>query len=137
MTKTQIWVAGFLAVFIALLLIGRFFKEDAPVRLEGTSQGQELTQADKELDGAALVKSSGCTGCHGPELSGTNLAPALKNIKDNYSRDKLISYLRNPSSFMDSDRFKEFRAKYSTVMPAYNNLDIKDLGKMADYLITK
>jgi hypothetical protein len=76
--------------------------------------------------------------CHGVNLAGTPLAPPLRNLTEHWGRDNLISYLRNPTSFMDSDRFKEFRKKYpGQIMPSYNNKDVKELGKIADYLLTK
>jgi hypothetical protein len=59
-------------------------------------------------------------------------------VKDNWTRQELINYLRNPQSYMSSNRFKEFKKKYPNVMmPAFNNIDIKDLGKIADYLLSK
>lgn len=83
-----------------------------------------------------MVGNWGCQTCHGQDLKGTVMAPTLMNLAKNYDRDRLINYLRNPNSFMDSDRFKEFKEKYKNiVMPAYNNKDIKELGKVADYLL--
>jgi len=65
------------------------------------------------------------------------MAPSLKGLKEYWSsRDDLINYLRNPNSFMDSDRFKAYEAKYPNgIMPSYDNKDVKDLGKIADYLL--
>ena len=64
--------------------------------------------------------------------------PALDkvDIKKYWSRDQLINYLRNPNSFMSSERFQDYKAKYSNViMPSYTNIDVKDLGKIAEYLL--
>jgi hypothetical protein len=39
---------------------------------------------------------------------------------------------------MDKPRFKEYREKYpSQLMPSYGNKDIKDLGKIVDFLLSK
>ncbi len=139
MTKTQIWVAAFLALFIALFLLSRLTKED--------ENGNETTvenpvpqsnMSSENLGGQQMMSRLGCLNCHGTELQGTPLAPALANLSEYWSREKLVNYLRNPSSFMDSERFKEYREKYpGTIMPPFNNVDVKDLGKIADYLLTK
>ena len=66
------------------------------------------------------------------------MAPALINIKQHWTRDGLINYLRNPSSYSGDARFDEYRTKYKNIMmPSYGNLDVKDLGKMVEYLLTK
>lgn len=143
MTKTQIWVAAFLGLFLVLFSISYLTREENPTSSSDMSapegnegQSENVAQADKELSAMTLIKNNGCTSCHGTDLKGTNLAPAIVNVKQNWSRDELISYLRNPSSFMDKNRFREYRKKYSsTIMPPFNHLDIKDLGKIADYLI--
>ncbi|MGE5681683.1 MAG: c-type cytochrome [Bacillota bacterium] len=137
MTKTQIWVAAFLGLFLVLFGITYVTREEAPAPPPnmGMATGQ-TQQANQDISAADLIKSNGCTGCHGPELKGTNLAPALTGVKENWSRDELISYLRNPSSFMDKDRFKAYRQKYNSMMPPFNHLDIKNLGKIADHLMT-
>jgi len=100
----------------------------------GSQMGEQTTS---ELTGDKLIQSFGCINCHGADLAGTNMAPSLKGLKELWSsRDNLINYLRNPNSFMDSDRFKAYRAKYPNgIMPSYGNKDVKDLGKIADYLL--
>lgn len=154
MTKTQIWVAAFLGLFLVLFGLSHITRVDnsslapspggggsgAMAPSSGSSsaseENQNIEQAGKELSAMALIKNNGCLACHGQDLKGSRLAPALVNLKDNWSRDELIAYLRNPSSFMDKDRLKSFKQKYSsTIMPSYSHIDIKDLGKIADYLI--
>ena len=66
------------------------------------------------------------------------MAPALKNLKQNWGKESLLSYLRNPNEFMNEERFKEFKEKYpGQIMPSYGNRNIKDLGKIVDYLLTQ
>jgi cytochrome c2 len=139
MTKPQIWVAAFLLLFIVLFMIGRLTKEDEPMKdFSGMNNSPMGEQTSPELTGDKLIQSFGCTNCHGADLAGTNMGPSLKGLKEFWSsRDNLINYLRNPNSFMDSDRFKEYKAKYPNgIMPSYGNKDVKDLGKIADYLLT-
>ncbi|MFZ1281500.1 MAG: cytochrome c [Ignavibacteriaceae bacterium] len=140
MTKPQIWVATFLFLFIVLFLLGRLTKKEEPMKdFSGMNKAPMSEQTTSELTGDKLFQTFGCVNCHGADLAGTNMAPALKGIKEFWSsRDNLINYLRNPNSFMDKDRFKEYRAKYpNQIMPAFGNKDVKDLGKIADYLLTQ
>lgn len=140
MTKPQIWVAAFLFLFIVLFLLGRITKEEEPMKDFSSMNNSPMgSQQSSELTGDKLIQTFGCINCHGADLAGTNMGPSLKDIKANWtSRDNLINYLRNPNSFMDKDRFKEYRAKYpNQIMPAFGNKDVKDLGKIADYLLNK
>jgi len=140
MTKPQIWVAVFLLLFIVLFMIGRLTKEEEVMRdLSGTNNSSMGEQTTSELTGDKLIQTFGCINCHGADLAGTNMGPSLKGIKEFWSsRDNLINYLRNPNSFMDKDRFKEYKVKYPNgIMPSYGNKDVKDLGKIADYLLTQ
>lgn len=140
MTKPQIWVAAFLILFIILFMIGRLTKEEETMKdFSGMSNSPMGQQSSEEMTGEKLVMSFGCVNCHGGNLAGSNMAPSLRGLKQYWSsRDDLINYLRNPNSFMDSDRFKKYRAEYPNgIMPSYGNKDVKDLGKIADYLLTQ
>jgi|UniRef100_A0A832G6G6 mono/diheme cytochrome c family protein len=139
MTKPQIWVATFLFLFIILFLIQKATKTNEPEKdfsQMGTSMMQQ--ESNENLSGAELMNNFGCLNCHGANLEGGPMGPALVNLKEYWSRDNLINYLRNPNSFMSQKRLKEYREKYpNMIMPAYGNKDVKDLGKIADYLLTK
>lgn len=140
MTKPQIWVAAFLFLFIALFLLGRITQKEEPMKdFSGMNNQNMSEQNTAELTGEKLVQSFGCINCHGAELTGTNMGPSLKGINRYWGdRDNLINYLRNPNSFMDKDRFKEYKQKYPNgIMPSYGNKDVKDLGKIADYLLSQ
>lgn len=139
MTKTQIWTAVFLLLFVILFFLQRMTKKEEmhhPLPANHPAEVQP-EQSQSIPEGALLMRNFGCNTCHGNDYNGTATAPALVNLSQYYDRDKLINYLRNPNSFMDSDRFKAFKEKYRSVMPPYNNKDVKDLGKIADYLLSK
>ena len=135
MTKPQIWVAAFLALFIVLFIIGRLTKKEEPLR--NIPSGNPMTQTTAEdLTAEQLIVNFGCTNCHGANLEGTAEGPVLRDVKQFYSRKELITYLRNPESYMNSERFKKYRERYpNVVMPNFSNRDVKDLGKIADYLL--
>ena len=140
MTKPQIWVAAALVLFFALYILEiSTNRSDEQVKPNPTTsmQQQQSSQVSADQPPEKLVVSLGCTGCHGGNLSGTAMAPSLHSVKDNWSRDGLINYLRNPSSYMNSSRFEELKSKYpNTMMPSFSNIDVKVLGKVADYLIS-
>ena len=140
MTKPQIWLAAFLFLFILLFLLGRVTRgpriEKKPLS-NPIPQG-EMSNQSQELSPKEMMIRLGCTGCHGADLAGTQQAPSLADIKGNWSKDKLINYLRNPDSFMDGDRFKAYRQKYpGAIMPSFNNISVQELGKIAEYLLNQ
>lgn len=138
MTKPQIWVAAFLAFFILLFMLGRLTKTDSEVTGEGANYQQEEVQQPQDFTAEQLINNLNCVMCHGSNLAGTKTGPALVNLSNFWSRDNLINYLRNPSAYSSDARFKEYKEKYTNVvMPPYNNIDVKELGKIADYLLKK
>jgi len=143
MTKTQIWSAAFLGIFVILFFLQKLTQSDEVsssnpgmgMGMPAQSQSSE-TMASQDLSGEALVKQFNCTSCHGSNLQGTTMAPALVKLSSYYDRDKLINYLRNPNDYLEQDRFKQYKNKFKNiVMPAYGNNDVKELGKIADYLL--
>jgi len=139
MTKPQIWVAAFLAAFILLFILQKATKkEEAPRDLSSQMNNPMTEQGTTELSGQQLISNFGCTNCHGNDLAGTNIAPALNNLTQFWGKENLLSYLRNPNDYMNEKRFQEYKAKYrGQIMPSYGNKDIKDLGKIVDYLLTQ
>ena len=139
MTNAQKWISAFLGLFLVLFLLVRITKKEEPALApeRGQMPGQ-TSQAAGKAGGLSLVESSGCVSCHGEKLQGTRIAPPLANLKEHWTRDGLINYLRNPESYGGDKRFDEYRQKYKNViMPSFNNIDVKDLGKMAEYLLTR
>jgi mono/diheme cytochrome c family protein len=139
MTKPQIWVAAFLAIFLLLFILQRVTrKEEAPRNLSNQMNNQMTEENSTDLTAEQLIKNFGCVNCHGNDLSGTAMAPALKNLKQYWGKETLLNYLRNPNDFMGDSRFQEYKQKYpNQIMPPYGNKNIKDLGKIVDYLLTQ
>jgi mono/diheme cytochrome c family protein len=139
MTKPQIWVAAFLAAFILLFILQKATKkEEAPRNLSNQMNNQMMEESTTDLTATQLIANFGCTNCHGGDLGGTNLAPALKNLSQYWGKETLLNYLRNPNNFMDEARFQEYKQKYpNQIMPPYGNKNIKDLGKIVDYLLAR
>ena len=138
MTNAQKWVAAFLALFLILFILNRITQKEEIKPTINFNKNSQNTEQTGDVDGLTLIRQNGCTTCHGQNLEGTQMAPALVNINEHWSRDALINYLRNPSAYSGSKRFDEYCAKYKNIMmPSFGNLDVKDLGKIAEYLLTK
>ena len=139
MTKPQIWVTVFLAAFILLFMLQIITKEEeAPRDLSNQMNNQMMEENTNELTAEQIISNFGCTNCHGGELQGTPMAPALTNLSSYWGKESLLNYLRNPNDFMDDARFQEYKKKYpNQIMPPYGNKNIKDLGKIVDYLLTR
>ncbi|MCK9279989.1 MAG: cytochrome c [Melioribacteraceae bacterium] len=139
MTNAQKWVAAFLGLFLIIFLIGRFTQKDemSMIPEDNAYMGEENKEQSNKPAGLVLIEQNGCQSCHGEDFNGTTLAPALASLKDHWDRDGLINYLRNPSSYSGDKRFEAYKAQYRSIMPSYGNVDVKDLGKIADFLLTK
>lgn len=139
MTKPQIWVAAFLAAFILLFMLQRLTKEEeTPSDFSSQMNNPMTEESTNELTAEQLITNFGCTNCHGNDLAGTKLAPGLNNLSRYWGKETLLNYLRNPNDFMNEERFQEYREEYpNQIMPPYGNKNIKDLGKIVDYLLTK
>ena len=139
MTNAQKWMAAFLGLFLILFILGRATKKNDEMDSASMKMMQQAQQnSSQDADGLTLIKQVGCVTCHGADLQGTMRAPALTGLTAFWTRDKLINYLRNPASFGTDERFVEYKEKFKNViMPSYNNVDVKELGKIADYLLSK
>lgn len=137
MTKPQIWVTITLLLFLGLFMLARLTKEEQVHQDFSTSGNMPVTEEPlSELTGSELMNTFGCLNCHGANLQGTAMGPELTGLSEFWNRDNLINYLRNPNSFMSSERFKEYKKQFpNMMMPSYGNKDVKDLGKIADYLL--
>lgn len=142
MTNAQKWVTAFLVVFIFLFVLANLVKDDeiiVPHEVDNYAQKEvtEGTAQTNEVPGLALIKQNGCMSCHGQNLQGNgNLGPSLYNAKSHWTRDELINYLRSPSDYSNDPRFEEYSNRFKNIMmPSYENLDVKDLGLIADYIL--
>jgi len=138
MTKPQIWVAAFLVLFILLFALSRATKEDKTTTNSaiGSPNPQQTDMSSQDLTAEQLINKLNCTTCHGTDLKGTKMGPSLYHVSEFWTRDNLINYLRNPTSFSDTKRFQDYTEKFpGMIMPTFGNINVKDLGKIADYLL--
>lgn len=136
MTNAQKWIAAFLGIFLFLFILSKLTKQEDDYYDDADHYNDQTAEPVKEVDGFTLINRIGCTKCHGEDLNGSKLAPTLYEAKNNWKRDALINYLRNPQAYSGDERFEEYKRQYKSIMPAYNNIDVKDLGIIADYILS-
>lgn len=135
MTNAQKWILAFLSLFVILSIITWVTYDDESNIPANYSQNEMMGNNNTDNEGLALANKIGCANCHGAELKGSGMAPSLVSVKEYWKRDDLINYLRNPSSYGNNERIAEYKEKFKSVMPAYDNIDVKELGKIADYIL--
>jgi cytochrome c2 len=72
--------------------------------------------------GAALFAQRGCGGCHGPAAEGTNLAPRLRGLSENFNTVRLAATLWQHGPGM-LQRTRELKVQW----PAITESDVGDL----------
>jgi mono/diheme cytochrome c family protein len=137
MTKPQIWVAAFLVLFILLFALSRITKENkSTIDSAIGSPNPQSDMSSQDLTAEQLISKLSCTTCHGTDLKGTKMGPSLYHVAEYWKRDDLINYLRNPTSFSDTKRFQNYTDEFpGMIMPTFGHINVKDLGKIADYLL--
>jgi len=132
MTNAQKWVAAFLFLFVLL-----FFLERLTQTTDSSSKDIAVfnNESNSEQTITEIIANVGCNKCHGDNLRGTNAGPSLVNVSDHWNRTELINYLRNPDSYGNDPRFIEYKKKYKMPMTSFSDVDVKTLGKIADYVL--
>jgi len=134
MTNAQKWVAAFLGLFLILFMLQRLTQDEEAYDDVDFYGGDEV-ESPANSDALSLINRMNCASCHGADLKGTKRGPGLYSAKEYWSRDDLINYLRNPSSYSGDDRFEAYKKEFNSIMPSFSNNDVKDLGIVADYLL--
>jgi Cytochrome c len=136
MTKTQIWLASFLVLFLLLFLLEQITNKQSNNNNQISNPVPQANLSSQEMTPDELIGKLGCTSCHGTDLNGTKMGPDLHNLGQYWSKEGLVNFLRNPSANLNSNRLNEYKNKYPDVlMPSFENIDVKDLGKIAEYLL--
>lgn len=87
-------------------------------------------------DASDVFKTANCTMCHGQNMEGGQLAPALKNIAGEWNKAELTSYVRDASKYEDKGNRLSHDPKYVIEMPPFP-MGEDDLNKLVDWLLTK
>jgi mono/diheme cytochrome c family protein len=120
MNKTIIYSTIIVVILIIIFVVIRF------TNLTG----------NKSINPEELYTTRGCATCHGPDMEGTKKGPALTGLSKHWSKEELVTYMRNTAAFMDNKRMINFQEHYKRyIMPSYDTLNVKEIGVLADYLL--
>jgi len=93
-------------------------------------------KAGGEDPGRKIFVSQNCGLCHGADARGGDAAPALRNLRAEYTAGKLIEYLRDPAEYILRDpRLSARQEMYPASMPRYGHLGDDQLNALALYLL--
>jgi len=133
MTNAQKWVAAFLVLFLLLFALEKLTEKKTP--MVTMPEVIEKNISGENVDVLTIMNRLRCTSCHGSDFKGSPDGPSLIGVKKYWSRDKLINYLRNPSSYASGERFNVYMKKFKNFMPSFDHVDTKTLGKIAEYVL--
>jgi quinol-cytochrome oxidoreductase complex cytochrome b subunit/mono/diheme cytochrome c family protein len=115
-----IWVGA----VVILTIIGYRSHPAGPEAGSRAPGGSHARLSQSAREGATLVGSLGCTGCHRINGSGGSVGPDLSNVsRQGRSREWLIAQIRDPKSH-----------DQNSIMPSYPTLTQQQLDQIVDYL---
>lgn len=138
MTNAQKWVAGFLVLFVLLLVLSKMTDREASK--SDSYESEEVTTTETistEIDVEKLMANNRCYVCHGRDLGGSGMGPSLANVGENWKQASLVSYFQNPTAFLNNTRMVALKSQYNRDMPALESLSQEELNALAEYLINK
>jgi mono/diheme cytochrome c family protein len=98
----------------------------------GKPEAVTTTDAGKEL-----FSAKNCVMCHGDNGEGRSSAPALRMLKQYYTKAQLIEYLKDPSAYADkTPRLAERRGMYPRMMPSFKSTEPAELDQLAEYVLS-
>jgi cytochrome c2 len=139
MTNAQKWVSVFLVLFVLLLALSKLTEnEEQTSDSYYNEESVSVSSSEpKELNVDALLANNKCFVCHGRDLEGSGMGPALVNLSENWKAENLVSYLQNPKAFLNNPRMAILKDKYKSEMPAVKGLSAEELKALAEYLIAR
>jgi len=113
-------VRTLLAITLGGLVVACSFRKDPP----------------PGADGATIYELQNCANCHGTELEGKSLGPALQGLAANWSEGELARFLADPGPFLARDaRLEGLHRAYPGAMSRYDNLDLEQRTTLARWLL--
>jgi cytochrome c2 len=97
---------------------------------------EEAPAKKAAASGKAVYDAQGCALCHAGDGSGTGLGPTLHGKASQWTREKLVAYLKAPVAYAEKDpRLAEQKKKYSLPMRAFDKVPEDELASVADFVL--
>ena len=135
MTNAQKWISIFLFLFVVLLVLSKLTSRDED-ETNNYIDEYNSTQTETMSDAEILISNNKCMTCHGPNLEGSASGPSLQKLSEEWKREELLKYLKNPRSFSDDLRISRFKGKYRLSMPAVDKLNDEELNILVNHLLS-
>ena len=133
MTNAQKWVSIFLVLFILLLVLSKLTSrsEDEASNIDeyNSTPTEQMSQAE------ILISNNKCMDCHGSNLDGSASGPSLTSVGQDWKKEDLLTFLKNPRAFSDDFRVQRHKNKYRMGMTAVDKLNDEELNVLADHLM--
>jgi len=91
---------------------------------------------DTSRPGYQVYMRKGCQRCHGPDLLGTRMAPALVDARKNFDKASLGEYLADPAAYTEKDpRLKAQAQRYRMQQMPSTQLSDDELDALAGLIL--
>lgn len=104
-----------------------------------SSPTKSTVQDDEDVrQGRQVFLALSCATCHGHDRRGTNIGPPVLKLRDHWTEERLLQFLRDPASFKQADsRLRRISERYRTDMPSPIVGDDAKLKALIAYLLAK
>ena len=97
-----------------------------------------MSAQTRKKSGEQLFKERGCATCHGADLKGTQMAPALQSNKKKWKKEALIQYITNPAAEKKKyPRLVEMSKNYTMMQMPPNKMDAQQMKALVDFLMKR
>ncbi|NOX66326.1 MAG: cytochrome c [Chlorobi bacterium] len=134
MTNAQKWVSIFLVLFVILLALSKLTSRNED-ETTNSSDKYNSTQTEQMSQAEILISNNKCMDCHGQNLDGSASGPSLAKVGQNWTKEDLLTFLKNPPAFSDDPRIQQYKGKYRKSMPAVDKMNDNELNILADHLM--
>jgi len=139
MTNAQKWVSIFLFLFVILLVLSKLTsrnEDETNYELDDSKYSQMESQTEPMTGAEILISNNKCMNCHGKNLDGTASGPSLQKVSEEWKREELLKYFKNPRSFSEDSRISRFKGKYRLSMPPVDKLNDEELNILVNHLLS-
>jgi len=135
MTNAQKWVSIFLVLFVILLALSKLTSRNEDESYDSSNR-YNSTQTEQISQVEILISNNKCMDCHGPNLDGSASGPSLTKVGQDWTKEELLKFLKDPRAFSNDPRVQRHKGKYRMGMVSVDKLNDEELSILANHLMT-